>query len=172
MRIRPLTEYWRSRNESAPVPSDAVSGASSTSNVNLCSSGGVSTADWDEDENAMNKLNSDTDVGQDLDTTLESTPPPPPRERRFPSLARSHSTPPSGHLREISKILRSPSFLNEYNRVRVCDANDLEDVRVVRKKEERKLLFGHACKCCSMYYDALGLSSPEKRKRIDQVISS
>lgn len=97
---------------------------------------------------------------------LENTPP----KKNRSSLIRSHSTSPSSsHSEVLFKIVRSPSFLTNYNKIQERGAEDLKGARVSRKKEKRKLLHGYDCKCCATYYEALGLNSPERQTRIDQV---
>uniref|UniRef100_A0A0N5AB21 SAE2 domain-containing protein n=1 Tax=Syphacia muris TaxID=451379 RepID=A0A0N5AB21_9BILA len=98
-------------------------------------------------------------------------PPTPPLPKQSgSSVCRSHSTSYSSkcHAEQLLSVIRSPSFLSDYDRVQEVNTSSLDNC-IVRRKNERKLLHGFECPCCSQYYDALGLDPVERQHRIDQV---
>uniref|UniRef100_A0A915A7W0 DNA endonuclease activator Ctp1 C-terminal domain-containing protein n=1 Tax=Parascaris univalens TaxID=6257 RepID=A0A915A7W0_PARUN len=73
------------------------------------------------------------------------------------------------HSREVAKIFSSPTFLQRYDEVKLSDTEHLRPGMVIRRKDERNLLHGFDCKCCVGYYNALGMSTQQKRDRINEV---
>lgn len=73
------------------------------------------------------------------------------------------------HSREVAKIFSSPNFLQRYDEVKSSDTGHLQPGMVIRRKDERNLLHGFDCKCCVGYYNALGMSTQQKRDRINEV---
>ncbi|MFH4975350.1 hypothetical protein AB6A40_002059 [Gnathostoma spinigerum] len=74
----------------------------------------------------------------------------------------------SPHSRKLAEVLFSPTFIRNYDRIPSQKCN-IQQGEVVRKKQLRQKLLGYQCKCCSDYYDALGLQTPERKERINQV---
>uniref|UniRef100_A0A915PPK6 Probable prefoldin subunit 6 n=1 Tax=Setaria digitata TaxID=48799 RepID=A0A915PPK6_9BILA len=81
------------------------------------------------------------------------------------------SVPESQHTRSLMKAISSPTFCQNDRKYVVNELASRynDDGKVRRKKDERRLLHGFDCRCCAEYYEALGLSSVERIKRIDQV---
>lgn len=77
----------------------------------------------------------------------------------------------SQHTRSLMRAISSPKFCR--NDQKYVD-NELtsrfnDDGKVRRKKAERRLLHGFECRCCTDYYESLGLNQDERNKRVDQV---
>ncbi|VDM40240.1 unnamed protein product [Toxocara canis] len=73
------------------------------------------------------------------------------------------------HSREVAQVFSSPNFVRHYEEIKSVDVAHLKPGVVVRKKEDRKLLHGFDCNCCAGYYAALGLSTQQRRDRINEV---
>ncbi|CAJ0927545.1 unnamed protein product, partial [Mesorhabditis belari] len=54
-------------------------------------------------------------------------------------------------------------------RTEILKKRGLRDGQVIRKREDRALMHGTDCACCSGYYNALELSPEERKKRLNQI---
>ncbi|CAJ0575348.1 unnamed protein product, partial [Mesorhabditis spiculigera] len=84
-----------------------------------------------------------------------------------PELSRGQKT--SQRFRELLDDAATPTPEAPKTRAEKLKERGLRDGQVVRNQQDRALMHGTDCPCCSGYYGALDLSPVSRKKRMDQI---